>query len=86
MNGKPNIPVPVNEPVLCYAPGSPEKLALKAKIKEFRSAQMEIPLYIGGKDVRTGKLAEAVCPHDHKHVLAKYHQAGPRETKMAIEA
>ena len=86
MNGKPNIPVPANEPVLGYAPGSPEKLALKAKIKEFRSAQIEIPLYIGGKDVRTGKLGEAICPHDHKHVLARYHKAGGRETKMAIEA
>lgn len=86
MNGKPNIPTPVNEPVLQYAPGSAEKRALKAKLQQFRSEKAEIPLYIGGKEVTTGKFAESVCPHDHKHVLAKYHKAGAQETTLAINA
>jgi 1-pyrroline-5-carboxylate dehydrogenase len=81
-----SVPKPLNEPVLAYAPGSPEKKALKAELKRMLSEQIEIPLVIGGKEVRSGNTAKAVCPHDHQHVLATYHQAGEKEVRMAIEA
>jgi 1-pyrroline-5-carboxylate dehydrogenase len=81
-----NVPVPENEPVLAYAPGSDEKKALKAELKRQSGERIEIPLIIGGQEVRTGKTAENVCPHDHKNVLATYHQAGPSEVKAAIRA
>jgi len=80
------IPVPINEPVRSYGPGSPEKGSLKKKLDEMMSEQIEIPLIIGGEEVRTGDTAEAVCPHDHGHVLATYHQAGDKEVAMAVEA
>ncbi len=85
-NGIVPIPKPVNEPIKAYGPGSPEKAALKAKMREMLSEQVEIPLIIGGKEVSTGRIANAVCPHDHGHVLATYHQAGPQEVNMAIKA
>jgi 1-pyrroline-5-carboxylate dehydrogenase len=78
------VPTPVNEPVLKYAPGSPERPSLKAKLQELLAAPIEIPLIIGGKEVRTGKTAQAVCPHDHGHVLATFHQAGAAEVEEAI--
>ena len=80
------VPKPQNEPVLAYGPGSPEKAALKAELKRQLSEEIEIPLLIGGKEVRTGSTAKAVCPHDHQHVLATYHQAGQKEVEMAIAA
>ncbi|KAA0259218.1 L-glutamate gamma-semialdehyde dehydrogenase [Deferribacter autotrophicus] len=80
------IPYPENEPVYSYAPGTKERELLKEAINELKSQKIEIPLIIGGKEVRTGKLAKVVCPHDHGHVLAEYHQAGEKEVKMAIEA
>jgi 1-pyrroline-5-carboxylate dehydrogenase len=80
------VPKPQNEPILGYGPGSPEKAQLKAELKRMLSQEIEIPLVIGGKEVRTGNTAKAVCPHDHKHVLATYHQAGEKEVGMAIEA
>jgi 1-pyrroline-5-carboxylate dehydrogenase len=81
-----NVPVPQNEPVNSYAPGTEEKKALKAELKRLSGEQIEIPLIIGGEEVRTGNLAKAVCPHDHKHVLAKVHQAGAPEVRAAIKA
>ena len=68
-NGIVSIPPPVNEPIRAYAPGAPEKASLKAKINEMLTEEIEIPLIIGGKEVRTGNTAKAVCPHDHGHVL-----------------
>ncbi len=79
-------PTPVNEPVHMYEPGTAEKASLKAKLKETLSQEIEIPLIIGGEEVRTGDTAKAVCPHDHQHVLATYHKAGPKEIEKAIEA
>ena len=73
---------PVNEPVRAYAPGSPEKKSLKKRLDEMLSEQIEIPLIIGGKEVRT----TAVCPHDHKHVLATFHPAGAAEVEAAARA
>src|SRR5438477_78036 len=86
MNATPRIPVPTNEPVLAYAPGTPERLELKKSLKELSAHQIEIPLVIGGKEVRTGKTSDAVMPHCHHHVLAKVHQAGPAEVRAAIAA
>ncbi|MBI2378516.1 MAG: L-glutamate gamma-semialdehyde dehydrogenase [Deltaproteobacteria bacterium] len=80
------IPKPANEPVLAYAPGSPEKALLKAELERMLREEIEIPLVIGGKEVRTGSTAKAVCPHDHGHVLATYHQAGPKEVEQAVAA
>src|SRR5256885_13012230 len=86
MNSTPRIPVPTNEPVLSYAPGTPERIELKKSVKELSARQIEIPLVIGGKEVRTGKTIDAVMPHCHHHVLAKVHQGGPAEVRAAIAA
>ena len=80
------IPTPVNEPVLDYAPGSPERARLKAALDEIAGKRIDIPLIIGGREVRTGNLGQAVMPHDHQHVLADYHQAGEAEIEQAIDA
>ncbi len=85
-NGIVPVPKPANESIKAYAPGSPEKASLKAKLHEMMSQEIEIPLIIGGKEVRTGRTATAVCPHEHGHVLATYHQAGAEEVQMAVEA
>ncbi len=85
-NGIVQIPTPVNEPVRAYAPGSVEKAALKQRLHEMLGEKVEIPLIIGGREVRTGRIAEAVCPHDHGHVLAEFHQASGEEVQQAIDA
>jgi len=77
---------PVNEPVLAYTDGSPEKHALKKALRRMAAEEIEIPLIIGGKAVRTGNTAPCVIPHDHGHVLAHFHQAGPEEVEAAVEA
>ena len=81
-----NIPLPVNEPVLSYAPGSKERELLIKEIAEQESKQIEIPLIIGGKEVKTGNTETCVQPHDHKKVLCTYHVAGEKEVQMAIDA
>ena len=81
-----NIPKPANEPILAYKAGSQEKAAIKKALTEMSSRQLEIPLIIGGKEIRTGNLGKVVMPHDHKHVLATYHKAGPAEVQLAIDA
>ncbi len=85
-NSRVSIPTPKNEPVKGYAPGSPERAALKAKLEELQSTEIEIPLIIGGKEVYTGRTGKCVMPHRHGHVLATYHQAGEAEVQQAIEA
>lgn len=80
------VPHPVNEPVKNYAPGSPERVSLSAKLKELAGQKIEIPLIIGGKEVRTGKMGKAVMPHEHGHVLADVHLGGEAEVKLAVEA
>ncbi|MDH4025842.1 MAG: L-glutamate gamma-semialdehyde dehydrogenase [Desulfuromonadales bacterium] len=80
------VPTPVNEPVYSYAPGTPERDLLKAAIEEITNKKVEIPLIIGGKEVRTGKMGKVVMPHDHQHVLGEYHLAGEKEINMAIDA
>jgi 1-pyrroline-5-carboxylate dehydrogenase len=81
-----NVPYPVNEPVLNYAPGSPEKQAIKDALEELAKQEVEVPLVIGGERVKTGRMADIVMPHDHQHLLGRYHKAGPEEVQMAIDA
>lgn len=81
-----NFPIPNNEPIKTYLKGSPERAALEEELKRQSKIQLDIPLIIGGKEVRTGNIGKVVMPHDHNHVLATYHKAGSREVKMAIDA
>ena len=85
-NAKAIVPKPVNEPILSYAPGTPERAALKARLKELKSQEIEVPLVIGGQEIKTGDMGEMRIPHDHQHLLGRYHKAGKKEIKMAIEA
>src|SRR5215471_7311058 len=80
------VPVPVNDPILSYAPGTAERKSLKNKLAAMSAAQIEIPLIIGGKEVRTGDTATQVMPHRHGHVLATWHKAGPKEIEQAVKA
>ena len=80
------IPEPYNEPVRSYAPGTPERASLQKRLEQMRSERIEIPCVIGGKDVKTGNLREAVMPHDKDHVLADVHQGGADEVDLAIKA
>jgi 1-pyrroline-5-carboxylate dehydrogenase len=81
-----NFPVPENEPVLGYLKGSSERAELEKELIRQESTEVEIPLIIGGKEVRTGNTGRITMPHNHSHVLATYHKAGEKEVKMAIEA
>jgi len=86
MSGKLQVPQPINEPVFDFLPGSPEKKELKEKLAEMAGQVVDIPLVIGGKEIRTGDTANVVMPHDHGHILATYHKAGPEEIRKAIDA
>ena len=86
MSGDIQVPIPINEPVCSYAPGTQERAALKATLAEMQGQQIEFPLIIGGEEVRTGKMYKAVMPHRHGHVLATWHMAGKDEAEMAIRA
>jgi 1-pyrroline-5-carboxylate dehydrogenase len=77
---------PKNETVKAYAPNSEERRLLKEEIERQANMQVEIPLIIGGKEIRTGKIGKVVMPTDHNHVLATYHQCTEKEVNMAIEA
>jgi 1-pyrroline-5-carboxylate dehydrogenase len=79
-------PEPANEPVLSYAPGSAERISIRNALEGMTAGEIEIPLLIGGREVRTGRLASQSMPHDHGHVLAGWHKAGPREVASAIDA
>src|SRR6476646_9173276 len=81
-----HLPQPVNEPVRDYPPGSPERASLKATLDEMSGRQVEIPMVIGGEEVRTGRTADVVMPHDHQHVLGQYHQGGAAEVARAVAA
>lgn len=79
-------PVAVNEPILEYLPGSPERKVLKAAITEARQMVKDIPMFIGGKEVRTANLGEIHPPHDIKHLLGHYHKGDASHVTMAIDA
>ncbi len=84
MSGTPNIPRPINEPVLSYAPGSRERDTLKAALKLMSSEQAEIPVVIGGEELRSGRLVDVVSPHAHRQVLAQVHQADAGAIRAAV--
>ncbi len=85
-NGNRRVPQPQNEPVKSYAPGSPERAVLKERLATMASERIDIPLIIGGNEIRTGDLAESVMPHNHRHVLADWHRAQPAHLDQAVEA
>ncbi|HWM84632.1 MAG TPA: L-glutamate gamma-semialdehyde dehydrogenase [Kofleriaceae bacterium] len=86
MNAIASVPTPRNEPVLDYAPGSPERARLEAELARIAGEQIEIPCIIAGQRVHTGRLKPVVMPHDHGHVLARFHAAGPAEIEQAAVA
>ncbi len=86
MSGDIQVPIPMNEPVRSYASGTPERASLEAKLRELSSQEIEIPLVIGGKELRTGKTAKNVMPHRHQHTLANCHWAGSDEIHAAVRA
>ena len=85
-NGIVQVPVPINDPVLGYAPGSRERAGLSDALESMSRRRIEITPVIGGRAVRTGDTATAVMPHDHSHVLATWHKAGRRQVTRAIAA
>jgi len=85
-NGIFRIPQPTNEPCLQYEPGSSERAELKAKLKEFLGQQTEVPIIIGGEEIRNGKLSEMRCPHDHRHILGHYHTGDADLVTKAVDA
>ncbi len=85
-NGFAQIPPPKNEPVYSYGPGTKERAALKKAIEEARSKVIDIPMYIGGEEVRTGNKKAITPPHDHKHVLGYFHAGDKGHVEQAINA
>ncbi len=85
-NARYRVPTATNEPVLSYAPGTPERADLRTQCGAFAGEQIEIPLIIGGKEIRTGRTASSVMPHRHGHVLATWHKAGAAEVAAAADA
>ncbi|MDB9722553.1 L-glutamate gamma-semialdehyde dehydrogenase [Candidatus Marinimicrobia bacterium] len=86
MKNNNTIPKPINEPILSYAPGTPEKDSLKKCIQGLKSKKLEVPLIIGGQEIKSDNLSEMSIPHDHQHILGSYHNAGSKEVDIAIEA
>lgn len=81
-----NIPTAINEPVKSYIPGSPERKELQAMLAQLRSVQIDVPMYIGGKEIRTNKKTRLAPPHDHKHTLGHFHAGDKSHVKLAIKA
>jgi 1-pyrroline-5-carboxylate dehydrogenase len=79
-------PLPVNEPILAYAPGSPEKTRLKEVLKELKGQQVDVPMIINGEEVRTGKTQDIRPPHEHAHKLGHFHVGDASHVELAIEA
>ena len=86
VNGIRRVPPPVNEPIKSYAPGSPEKAELKRRLAAMSGECPEIPVMVGGKEVRTGNMVDVRSPHDHQHVIARFHKARPEDVTAAIAA
>ena len=85
-NGIFNVPVAANEPIYDYAPGTPEREALLASYKAQFNAQVDVPMYIGGEEVRTGNTGNLTPPHDHQHVIGTFHKGDASHVEAAIEA
>jgi len=86
VSGTRRVPKPVNEPVRNYAPGSPERASLKERLVSMAAERIDIPLVIGGEEIRTGALAQSVMPHNHRHVLGDWHKADATHVTKAIDA
>ena len=80
------VPKPANEPVLSYAPGTRERKGVEDEIERILAAQLDIPLVIGGEEVRTKDTRECILPHDHSHVIGRFHKSGVKEVSAAIRA
>jgi 1-pyrroline-5-carboxylate dehydrogenase len=80
------VPEPINEANRTYAPGTPERAELKARLASMAAERIDIPIVIGGREIRTGKTEKTTMPHDHQHVLAEYHLATPEHVQQAIAA
>ena len=80
------VPQPENDPNKGYLPGSPERAELKARLKAMAGEKVDIPLVIGGREIRTGRTEKSVMPHNHAHVLGEYHLAEPQHVEQAIAA
>ena len=80
------VPTPKNEPVLSYAPNTKERALLKKALEEGRSKELDIPMYIGAEEVRSGNKKRLAPPHDHKHTLGYYHQGDKSHIEQAINA
>ena len=85
-NGFYNVPLPKNESVLSYAPGSKERAGLKKALEEMRAQVLDIPMFIGGDEVRTGNTKRLSPPHDHQHTLANFHEGDASHVEQAINA
>jgi len=85
-NGTRPVPPPVNDPIRPYSPGSAEKASIKARLDSMASERIEVPLIVGGKEITTGDVAQAVMPHDHGHVLADWHRASREHVLQAVDA
>lgn len=81
-----NVPVPKNEPVLNYAPGSKERKLLKQALEDARAQELDIPMYIGSEEIRTGNKKKLSPPHDHRHILGYYHEGDRSHVEQAIQA
>mgnify|MGYP006295975971 FL=1 len=80
------VPQPKNEPVLNYAPGSAERKALETALAKARVTQLDVPMYIGAEEVRTGNLKRMAPPHDHAHTLGHFHRGDKSHVEQAINA
>ena len=85
-NAKINIPQPCNEIVRAYAPGDAVRESLKERLNSLMADEIDIPVIVGGQEIRTGNTADCVAPHDHRHKLGVYHKAGKKEVDLAIAA
>ena len=85
-NGTRRVPPPINEPVRSYAPGSPERAELKERLESMKNERVDIPIVIGGHEIRTGDLGQSVMPHNHRHVLGDWHKATAAHVDQAIDA
>jgi 1-pyrroline-5-carboxylate dehydrogenase len=83
--GRRRVPPPENDPNLTYAPGTPARAELKARLKQMSEEVLDIPVIIGGKECRSGKTERVVMPHKHSHVLANYHKASPEHVRKAVD-
>src|SRR5687767_2819579 len=86
MSGFFKVPNPVNEPVKTYVPGSPERTELQNTLKALKSQQADIPMYIGGQEIRTENRKPLSPPHEHRHILGHFHEGDASHVRQAIDA